>query len=517
MVNPLILRPYQGRIIEAAQLSLLKESRKGSRRIGVYAPQGSGKSILAAFMAQGAALKGNRTLILTHRVEILKQNFSKMELLGLDISMLYAATAKIPSSSIVCAMTQTLKARCESSAKKDEYREFLASFDFIIADECHRSDHDALFQYFRSDVWVIGLTATWLRSGNQKQLGDFYSAIVSCVMPSELIELGNILPSENFVFDAPVLKDVAVDYSSGDYNQRQLQKRFAKPERYAGIIENYQKICPGKKVIVFTTGGDHCVELTKEFCKAGIKAKYLLSERKPDTDWKYSGKREDVLDELRRGDITVLLSVEMLSTGLDVPELEGVILDFSTKSYTKYQQCVARADRPFGNQRFFYVLDFGENVKTFGRFEDDPVMSLWHRSGGNGVAPSKFCPTDREDYAGHIGCGRIVPVSVMVCPYCGFTWLTDKQQYEVELTRMVESKRDDKEETIHQYCARKRLEGWNNNRILMSVVIKNKDNQKKAFLEAIEVLRGSNGELISPKYWWAFKNNILDKSKRKAP
>lgn len=467
-------------------------------------------SVLAAFMAQNSALKGNLTLILTHRAEILKQNFAKMELLGLDVALLNADTQKIPTTKIVCAMTQTLNARCENAKRKEEYQKFIASFDFIIIDEAHRSDHDKLFQYFKPDAWVVGMTATWLRSGNQKQLGDFYSDIVAPVMPSELIELGNILPSENFIFDAPKLNDIKVDYSSGDYNQRQLQNRFAKPERYAGIIENYQNICPGKKVIVFTTGGDHCVELTKQFCEAGIKAKYLLSERKPDTDWKYSGKREDVIDEIRRGDIDILLSVEMLSTGLDIPELEGVILDFSTKSYTKYQQCVARPDRPYGSQKSFFVLDFGENVKTYGKFEDDPIISLWHRPGGNGVAPSKFCPTDREDYAGHLGCGRIVPVSVMVCPYCGFTWLTDKQQYEVELTKLVETKKDE-EETIHQYCARKRLEGWGTQRILVAIMTKNKDNMKKSFMEAIRVLRTDKGEMVSPSYYYFLKKYIIDK------
>ncbi len=510
------LRPYQQRIIDATIASLARESKKGSRHIGIYAPQGSGKSILAAFMAQGSAIKGNRTLILTHRVEILKQNFGKMELLGLDVSLFESKTVKIPTGKIVCAMSQTLRSRCENEKYAEEYREFISSFDFIIVDEAHRADHDPLFKYFRSDAWIVGLTATWLRSGNQKQLGDFYSDIVAVVMPSELIALGHILPSENYVFQAPKLDDIKIDYSSGDYNQKQLQKRFAKAERYAGIIENYQKICPGKKVIVFTTGGDHCVDLTKEFCAAGIKAKYLLSEKKPETDKQYSGERSAVLEELAHGDVNVLVSVEMLSTGVDVPELEGVILDFSTKSYTKYQQCVARPDRPYGNQKSFIVLDFGDNVQRYGRFEADPAMSLWHNVSKGGVAPTKICPTDRPDHTGKIGCGRLVPVSMMICPWCKYEWLTDTQVYEVELTKLIEGVKYE-EENIQQYCARKRLEGWSNNRILASIVFKNKDNQKKAFMEAISILRGVNGEMISPKYWWAFKHNIIDKAKRNAP
>jgi superfamily II DNA or RNA helicase len=501
-------RPYQVRILDAARKSLRK-----NRHVAVYAPQGSGKGPLCAFMARDAAIKGNKTAILTHRVEVLKQDFNKMEMLGLNVAAITQKTLLIPKADVYCISVQTLASRCN---RHPEWVEFVKTLDFIIEDEAHRGEFPSIHKYFKKDVWAVGLSGTLLRSGSMEQLGDFYSDIVAPVMPSELIALGNILPSQNYIFDAPKLDDIAVDYSSGDYNQKQLQKRFAKAERYAGIIDNYKRICPGKKVIVFTTGGQHCIDLTKEFCEAGIKAKYLLSARYPEADALYSGERSAVLDELRRGDIDVLLSVEMLSTGLDIPQLEGVILDFSTKSYTKYQQCVARPDRPYGDQKFFYVLDFGANVQTYGKFEADPVMSLWHRSGGGGVAPSKICPEDRADHEGRLGCGRILPVSMMICKYCGYTWLTDKQVYEVELTRIVESKKDE-EESIQGYCARKRLEGWSNNRILMSVVVKNKDNQKKAFMEAIKVLRTESGELISPTYWWFFKKNIVDKVKRKAP
>lgn len=510
----IILRPYQQRIIDTTLKALAQESKKGSMHVGVYAPCGSGKSILAAFMASGAAKKGNRTLVLTHRAEILKQNFSKMEMMGLSVALLHAKSTKPAETQIVCAMAQTLKARCSNEKHAEKYQAYLGRFDFVIVDEAHRGEMDALFQYIRSDTWVVGMTATWLRSGNQAQLGDFYSTVVAPVMPSEIIALGNILPSENYLFDAPKLDGVAVDYASGDYNQKQLRERFAKAERYSGIIENYQRICPNRKAIVFTTGGEHCIELTKQFNDAGIKAKYLLSEKHPETDALYSGNRADVINELRSGDVTVLLSVEMLSTGLDMPELEAVILDFSTKSYTKYQQCCARPDRPYLGQTFFYVLDFGNNVRTYGKFEADPIISLWHKTGGNGVAPTKFCPEDRTDHNGLSGCGRLIPVSMMKCPYCSFEWQTEKEIYQVELSKLVDEIEDIKDETIQQFCARKKLDGWDNKWILKNVCIRNKDNQKKAFLEAIKVLRGANGEMISPKYWWMFKKLYLDAKKK---
>ena len=72
-MNQLIERPYQIRILEAARKSLAK-----NKHVIIYAPQGSGKSVIAASMARGASKKGNKTAILTHRVEILNQDFKML-------------------------------------------------------------------------------------------------------------------------------------------------------------------------------------------------------------------------------------------------------------------------------------------------------------------------------------------------------------------------------------------------------------------------------------------------------
>lgn len=500
----LTLRGYQSRIIEAAQQSL-----RTNRHTLIYACQGSGKSVLAAFMAESASLKGMNVLLLSHRIEILKQNFSKMESLNLQVGLLHAGKKLPPAKGIVAAMSQTIAARLRNEKTAMIYQEWLSKFDFVIVDEAHRSDHDSLFQHFNSKSWVIGMSGTILRYGNQTQLSNFYSNIVAPILPSEVVGMGFVLPSESYIFDAPKLDDVEVYHDTGDYNQKALQSKFAKSERYTGIIENYNRIIPGKKTLVFTTGKKHCVELTKAFCDAGIKAKYILSVDTDKDDFaRYSGKRQDVLDEFKRGDITVLVSIEMISVGYDEPSIEAVILDYSTKSYAKYAQSVGRGGRPYMGQDKFYVLDFGDNIKRFGKFEAEPVMSLFHKAGEGGVPPSKMCPTDRKDPENKCGCGRLIPVSLMKCPFCGFIYLTDKQEYEVNLQLMVDGI-DYANESIAQYCARKKLDGWDNKWILRDICKKNPKNQKKAFLEAIKVLRGTNGELISPDYWWMFKKLYL--------
>ena len=59
------------------------------------------------------------------------------------------------------------------------------------------------------------------------------------------------------------------------------------------------------------------------------------------------------------------------------------------------------------------------------------------------------------------------------------------------------------------------MEGKKTNWILVNICINNPDNQKEAFMRAIEVLRTQHGEKLSPKYWYFFKRSILDKVKKR--
>lgn len=503
MESELRLRSYQQRLIDKARADLPK-----NRRIILYAPQGSGKSVIIAFMSHHSAKKGNKVLILSHRQEILKQNFKKMTSLGTSVHLVDASVKKYSETDVCCAMTQTISSRCKNFPS---WAEWVGKMDVIIIDEAHRGEHDVMFSYFNPNAFVIGLSASILRSGNMAQLGAFYQGIVGEVVATELISLGFLTPSRNFAFQAPKLDGVECSRSTGDYVQNQLQKQFRKKERYAGIIENYNKICPGTKTIVFTTGTGHCIDLCVEFNNAGIPAKYLVSES-PDPKYfdQYSGKREDVLASFEKGEFPVLVNISILDTGYDSPDLGGVILDFSTTSYTKYSQAVGRPSRVHPKKKFFYVLDFGANINSFGIYEDKPLMSLWHKSGGAGIQPTKECPTQKKDPSGRIGCGRLIPISMSDCPFCGFHFQTDKEIYTVELQEIIAAQKEE-EMTIAEWCAHKKLAGWAINRIFCAVMMKNKENMKSAFEEARKVLRTEKGEMVSPMYYHYLKKHFIKK------
>lgn len=440
-----------------------------------------------------------RVLILAHSEEILRQDAAHARKWGMVASEVYARTRKKPETKCCVMMAQTLRQRI----KKEDWLEWLNEFGFVILDECHRAEFDFVFESINDKVFVVGLSASPARYGQMRQLGLDYGAIVVGPQVGDLINQGYLCRCRLFSLDAPAMDDVEWSYGRGDYNLSQMASKFKSRTRYVGAVENYNRICPGEKTLVFCCSSEQTIELTKAFCEAGIDARYCLSGDF-DEDEEYSGDRKEVVEAFAKGEFPVLVNFGLFTTGIDIPDIKVVMLMFSTTSLVKYLQCLGRASRPAdGKNNEFICLDFGRNYERLGRYEDDRVWSVWHSTGaGGGVPPTKICPQ----------CGKMVPVSWKQCQFCQYVWPTQQDIYNAELNEIV-AKAD--EESLESYVARKKLEGKSNNWILVQVCIKNPDNQKEAFMRAIEVLRTRHGANISPKYYFFFKKEILSKVKIK--
>lgn len=489
------LRPYQDRLVEEAKAAL-----RQYRRIILQLPTGGGKGVIIGAVASMCLKKGNSVLILAHSEEILNQDANHCAKWGANVSICLAKTRRVPESPCVCMMAQTAQQR----VKKEEWAEWFKTFKMVILDECHRAECNFAFDAINERAFVIGLSASPARYGNQRQLGMDYRAIVLGPTVKDLIRMGFLCRCRLYSLDAPSMDDVEWSAGRGDYNLGQMAAKFKSPARYVGAVENYQRICPGEKCLVFCCSSEQTIELTKAFCAAGIDARYCLSGSF-DEDEEYSGERTEVVGAFARGEFPVLVNFGLFTTGLDIPNIKVVMLMFSTVSLVKYLQCLGRASRPAeGKDGEFICMDFGRNYERLGRYEDDREWGVWHKtSAGGGVAPVKICPQ----------CGKMVPAVWTDCQFCGYHWPTHQEIYKAELQEIVANPSED--ETLEQYVARKKLEGWSNNRILVAVCVKNPEHQKEAFMRSIEVLRTERGVNINPKFWFFFKKNILDKIKVK--
>ena len=483
------LRDYQKESVDELRVAL-----RSYRHVIFQLPTGGGKGVVIGAVSSMALSKGNRILILAHSEEIIKQDAAHCGRWGAETAVVLSKTKKAPGAPCVCMMAQTARQR----VKKDDWLRWFRGFKMIILDECHRAEFDFVFDIVLSETYVIGLSASPARYGSQRQLGLDYEAIVTGPTVQDLIDLGFLCKCRLFSLDAPKMDDVEWSAGRGDYNLSQMADKFKSQARYVGAVENYQRICPGEKCLVFCCSSEQTIQVTKAFCEAGIDARYCLSGDF-DEDEEYSGERKDVIDGFARGDFPVLVNFGLFTTGLDIPDIKVVMLMFSTTSLVKYLQCLGRASRPApGKNGEFICMDFGLNFERLGRYEDDREWGVWHKPGADGgVAPTKICPQ----------CQKMIAVQYSDCPFCGYHFPTKQETFRAELQEIVDKRNYDRKQTVEEYVAQMKLQGKNTNWILVQVCILNSKEKKLAFQRAAKVLG------LNPKYYYFFSKNILSKVK----
>lgn len=487
------LRDYQENSVTE-----IRNSLRRYHHVIYQLPTGGGKGVVLGSIASMGVQKGTRVLILGHSEEIVKQNASHALRWGAVTAIVTSRVKKAPTGSCVSMMAQTLQQRI----KKDGWRDWLNSFQMIILDECHRAEFNFIFDVIGPTVYVIGFSASPSRYGSQRQLGLDYEAIVTGPSVQKLIDLGWLCRCRLFSLDAPKLEGVEWSAQRGDYNLGQMAAKFKSEAKYVGAVENYERICKGEKCLIFCCSSEQTIGITKEFHAHGIDARYCLSGSF-DEDEDYSGERKELVDAFRNNEFPVLVNYGLFTTGIDIPDIKVVMLMFSTTSLVKYLQCLGRASRPApGKDGTFICLDFGGNYERLGRYEEDRDFSLWHKpTAGGGAAPVKECPV----------CHRLIAVQYSECPFCGYHFPTRHEVYKADLEEIL-AKEDKKEnETIAGYVARMKLAGKNSNWILVNICIRNADEQKKSFMEAIKYLKKDDGTAYSPQFWYFFKLHVLSK------
>ena len=118
------LRPYQ-----QADLDRLREAMRSTKRLLYVLPTGGGKTIVFSAIAQGAAVKGKRVLVLLHRIELVRQTVEKLAAFGVTAGLVTAQRTEGLDAGVIVAAVQTLDRR-----KTDPGR-----IDLVVVDEAHHA------------------------------------------------------------------------------------------------------------------------------------------------------------------------------------------------------------------------------------------------------------------------------------------------------------------------------------------------------------------------------------------
>lgn len=399
------LRPYQQELIH-----FLRESiRKGNNRLIAQLATGGGKTIVFCSIIHSALKKNSKVLILTDRIELLSQAGGSLENFGLFPYEIKAGEYPDLNYDLYVAMVETLNRRID----KPDYHNFINSLDLIVIDECHMRNFTKLFQHITPSTTVLGFTATPLRQGRKRPLSAEYQSIIEGVSIQQLISDGYLARPRYYGVKAD-LSDVKT--KMGDYDQNQVAEKFSEQRLYVGVVENYEKITPGKKSIVFSSNIQNSIEICDQFISKGYDARHIDSSFS-------QNERENTLEWFNNSTNGILCNVGILTRGFDQPDIEAVILYRATKSLPLFLQMVGRGSRTTAHKKEFHILDFGNNIREHGFWHIDRKWSLEPPKKSKkkeDAMPIKECPN----------CMAILAISTMICSECGYVFQKSKEEQE---------------------------------------------------------------------------------------
>lgn len=284
----------------ATHLSLRAGVLAGNKAQMVAAPTGSGKTILALYVAAQALQKGKRVTFLCDRTTLINQTSAVADSLGLDHGIIQAKhPRRNDEAQFQIASAQTI-------AKRGWHQT-----DLIIVDEAHT----------QLSVWtdyvpnfkgaVIGLSATPFSKG----LGKIFSNLINATTMHKLTQDGVLVPMRVISATKINMNGAATSFT-GEWADSEIQERGK--EILGDVVKEWQRYGENRKTIVFGANIAHCEDLCRQFIDAGIMAAVFTSETS-DTN------REYLLRAYKKGELQILISVEALAKGFDVPDVSCVV------------------------------------------------------------------------------------------------------------------------------------------------------------------------------------------------
>ncbi len=341
------LRSYQDRAID----DLRSAYQSGANAPLLVLPTGGGKTCIIAAISANAAARGRHVLILVHRRELIHQTSSKLAWVGLDHGIIAAG---IPPSdhAVQIASVQTLARRLSRLNWQPT---------LIIIDEAH---HATAGQWARildhwPDAYRLGVTATPCRLDGCGLRGTFDTMVLGPSV-ADLIFTGYLSPAR--IYAPPVVADLqGIRSRGGDYANDQAAAAMDRPTVTGDAISHYQRLAASQQAIAFCCNVKHAVSVCDAFKTAGIGAELLLGN---------TPCREQVVADFAAHRIRVLVTVDVVSEGFDVPAASCAILLRPTQSLGLYLQQVGRVLRPAPGKAHAVILDHVGNVHRHG-FPDD--------------------------------------------------------------------------------------------------------------------------------------------------
>ncbi|MBT1103428.1 MULTISPECIES: DUF3427 domain-containing protein [Streptomyces] len=356
--------PHQRDMLERLQVERTVHDRHQNLLV---AATGTGKTVMAALdykRLRQTLGRDPRLLFVAHRKEILEQSLRVYQnvLVDANFGELLFANENPDRWTHVFASVQSLTSQALNRFAPDH-------FDVIVIDEFHHGTsptYRKILDHFTPHE-LLGLTATPERMDGLNIQDEFFDGRIAAEM--RLWEaLENELLSPFHYFGITDNTDMsAIAWKRGGYDPTALSNLFTGNDARARLVVQAVKdkvTDPGAmKALGFCVSVAHARFMADFFRRAGLNAVALSGDTA-------RHERKSALDDLRTGNLQVIFSVDLFNEGLDIPDVDTLLLLRPTSSATVFLQQLGRGLRRTEDKAVLTVLDFiGQHRKEF-RFEE---------------------------------------------------------------------------------------------------------------------------------------------------
>ena len=264
----------------------------------------------------------------------------------------------------------------------------------IVIDEAHH----ALAKTYK-EMWdrfpkakFLGLTATPCRL-NGKGFTDLFDILVQSWSVPEFISKGRLATYDFVSIKSDGVTQRLIDSlqkrgADGDYQNKEMDMLLNKKPSIERLYQSLEEFGKDRKGIVYAINISHAQKITRLYQEHGVKA-IAIDSKTP------AAERQQDIEAFKKGDIQVLVNVDIFSEGFDCPDVEFVQLARPTLSLAKYLQMVGRGLRVAKGKKNCVIID---NVGLYRVFGLPSQVWNWNAmfEGKLKVGKRKETPKDRE-------------------------------------------------------------------------------------------------------------------------
>lgn len=369
------LRPYQQQAVNEAWQAL----KLNDEPVLLMASVGSGKSLMLSTILLSMQQAGKRALCLVNNAELVRNNCATFNEQGGNSSIYCAALdSKDAGAPVVFGTPQSVI----NGINKNEY---IASikFNIIVVDEAHainylnhRSCFMRILRYYKQmypSMRLLGTTGTNFRFKGAAIVGSdcLFKRQVGNITTEQLISDGYLI-NPSFEVD----KNLLLDFSkvkikqNGQFDQKQLELVIEKSARLTELIchqvVHIMKTQQRRGVFFFATTKKHAYEILSHLPKD--ESAIILGDTP-------QHERTEILERARKGFISYLVNIAIISVGVDIPAFDTIAYLRPTESLVLLVQTMGRVLRlsPDTGKSQALVLDFAGNIDRH-RDWDNPIL-----------------------------------------------------------------------------------------------------------------------------------------------